>query len=412
MNNQNQKHIAYLTYDGLTDSLGQSQIIPYIIGLSNNGYRITIVSAEKPEQYKKKQAHIKTLLSSNNIKWAPLKYTKKPPVVSTLIDIYKFKKRLKQLYRNDKYQIIHCRSYITSIVGLHLKKQLDVKFIFDMRGFWADERLDGNIWRLSNPIYKLVYQYFKRKERQFLELSDHVVSLTHSAVEAINHNLGIPLSEPRYSVIPCCADLNHFKNNNNSNETRKYWRNKLSISTNSFTLTYLGSLGTWYMTDEMVRFFKILVTKYRPDATFLVITHDKTETIYNSVSKHNIDHKHIVTTHADREQLPAILSVSDAAVSFIKPAFSKKASSPTKLAELLGMEIPVFSNAGIGDIEKYYEPMKQLLINRLDNETFTKAWDMFFNNLQVDKKILTTTAFRYFSLNLGVEKYSNIYRIL
>ena len=43
--------ILYISYDGLTDSLGQSQILPYIIGLSKQGYRFTIVSAEKEKVY-------------------------------------------------------------------------------------------------------------------------------------------------------------------------------------------------------------------------------------------------------------------------------------------------------------------------------------------------------------------------
>ena len=33
--------ILYLTYDGITDPLGQSQILPYLFGLSkNNNYKI------------------------------------------------------------------------------------------------------------------------------------------------------------------------------------------------------------------------------------------------------------------------------------------------------------------------------------------------------------------------------------
>ena len=38
--------ILYLTYDGLTDPLGQSQILPYLIKLSLDN-EIHIISAEK-----------------------------------------------------------------------------------------------------------------------------------------------------------------------------------------------------------------------------------------------------------------------------------------------------------------------------------------------------------------------------
>jgi len=38
--------ILYVSYDGMTDSLGQSQVIPYLTEISKNGYDIHILSAE------------------------------------------------------------------------------------------------------------------------------------------------------------------------------------------------------------------------------------------------------------------------------------------------------------------------------------------------------------------------------
>ena len=42
----------YLSYDGLTDPLGQSQILPYLKELSINT-EIHIISSEKKENFKK-----------------------------------------------------------------------------------------------------------------------------------------------------------------------------------------------------------------------------------------------------------------------------------------------------------------------------------------------------------------------
>ena len=47
------KKILFLSYDGMTDPLGQSQVIPYLEGLSKSGYGITILSFEKKERFKK-----------------------------------------------------------------------------------------------------------------------------------------------------------------------------------------------------------------------------------------------------------------------------------------------------------------------------------------------------------------------
>jgi hypothetical protein len=39
--------VLYLTYDGLTDPLGQSQVLPYIVGLSKKDIDFTVISFEK-----------------------------------------------------------------------------------------------------------------------------------------------------------------------------------------------------------------------------------------------------------------------------------------------------------------------------------------------------------------------------
>jgi hypothetical protein len=54
------KNILYVTYDGLTDPLGQSQVIPYLAGLSKYGHRIHIVSAEKKNGLLREEKKLKT----------------------------------------------------------------------------------------------------------------------------------------------------------------------------------------------------------------------------------------------------------------------------------------------------------------------------------------------------------------
>ena len=95
-------------------------------------------------------------LEKNNVEWNPLKYTKYPLIFSTLWDIYKLNQTVKKL-KVKGLDSIHCRSYITTLVALGFKKKYKTPFIFDMRGFYADERVDGKIWSLKNIIYKKIY---------------------------------------------------------------------------------------------------------------------------------------------------------------------------------------------------------------------------------------------------------------
>ena len=136
-------------------------------------------------------------------------YTKKPPVFSTIKDIYVLKNRIKELYSANPFDIVHCRSYITALAGLWMKKKWGVKFIFDMRGLWADERTDGGLWNLKNPLFRFVYKFFKKKEREFLLNANYTVSLTDSAKREISSWEGSRSFAP-IDIIPCCVDLNLF----------------------------------------------------------------------------------------------------------------------------------------------------------------------------------------------------------
>src|SRR5665647_3716478 len=81
------KRILFISYDGLTDPLGQSQVIPYLAGLTKYGYSFTILSCEKPEKYALHKKYVDDLLKSYPIKWIPIPYHKKPLVLSSIYDV-------------------------------------------------------------------------------------------------------------------------------------------------------------------------------------------------------------------------------------------------------------------------------------------------------------------------------------
>ena len=246
--------VLYISYDGMTDPLGQSQVIPYLSGLVRYGHSISLISAEKSEK-ESDRTRIGKIISAAGIEWFPVTYTKKPPVISTIRDIRKIMLLSEKLFHEKKIEAIHCRSYVAAIVGLWMKKNFGVKFIFDMRGFWADERVEGAIWHLKNPVYRTVYNYFKRKEKLFLENADAIVSLTENAKQEILTWKKIKNQPLSIEVIPCCVDMNLFDSKKNSDSEIQKKKSELGLSDAKFVLSYCGSIGTWYLCDEMLEFF-------------------------------------------------------------------------------------------------------------------------------------------------------------
>lgn len=392
--------ILYLTYDGLTDPLGQSQILPYLFGLNKRGYQFTIISFEKQEN-KSQMEYIQNLLNEQQIDWYPLTYSKRPPVLSTLYDLLKLKRLSSRLHRDKTFSIVHCRSYLTSLIGLELKRRHNLKFIFDMRGFWADERIDGKIWTLSNPIYRLIYQYFKNIEQVFLQESSYTISLTEAGRKIIEDKIVSGNAAP-IKVIPCCVDTTLFdaqKVQNTSN-----LKGELCI-TDQFILGYVGSIGTWYMLPEMASFFKELLKKI-PDAVFLFVTKEPKTILQQAFNRANIPLDHLRVVGSSRELMPSYISLFNWSIFFIKPTFSKQASSPTKQGEIMSMNIPIICNAGVGDTDAIIKKYNAGVIIQEMNHFLGVDQLLSFSKQQMHSR---KGSEEYFSLNKGINSYLSVY---
>jgi len=402
--------ILFLTYDGLTDPLGQSQVIPYLAGLSNRGYSITVVSSEK-KSASSAVADIKQLLEKHNITWHSIEYTKYPQVLSTLYDCFKLWLLCRKLCRSEKFDVVHCRSYIPALIGIHLKERFGLKFIFDMRGFYADERIDGRIWKQSWFINRLLYKFFKRQEERFLGQADYTICLTERARKEVHSWRIIPGQPIPIRVIPCCADIDKFDPHSFSDEEKKKLREKTGIVESDFLLMYSGAIGTWYMLEEMFDFFKRLLLK--SNAKFLFITYDEPENILRVARLKKIDESLIRIVRAKHSEVPALLSICDLSVFFIKPLYSKIASSPAKQGEIMSMGIPIICNSNIGDSDSIIrEANGGMIIRSFTDEDYDYVVSNIPDLLLNSKEKIRNTARHYFSLQQGVKNYNEVYEEL
>jgi glycosyltransferase involved in cell wall biosynthesis len=394
----------FLSYDGMTDPLGQSQVIPYLQGLVQAGYKVSLISFEKAERAER-QPFIAQLLEKSGIDWHPLAYTKKPPILSTLKDVRAMKRKAMALHKKHPFGLIHCRSYISALVGLDLKRALGIPFIFDMRGFWADERIDGGIWNLKNPVFRLVYNYFKRQEKAFLREAAHTISLTHAAKKIIHEQL---VSNIPITVIPCCADLQLFSPQPSAQAQAA--RQQLGIPENALVLSYLGSIGTWYMLPEMLQFFKQLLQQ-EERAHFLFVTAEPANMVLEEAARLHIDARKFTILKANREEVPKLMSASDLSIFFIKPTFSKQASSPTKQGELMGMGIPIICNAGVGDTDYVVQHYGSgWAVPDCTEIAFAEGIRQIPRLRLLDKAKLREGAADFYALSEGIKRYTSVYK--
>jgi len=394
--------VLYISYDGATDPLGQSQIIPYLKSMAGKDIEFILLSFDKKSYSRRFNLDLmRKELAAQKIKWISIRYHKKPKVLAKFYDFFSGIINCITIQRRNKIDLVHGRSFIGAVLALFFKKVYKTKFLLDYRGLWPDERIDAGQWRRSSISYKAA----KYLEKILLLNADEIVVLTKRAADLIR---GFPFlldKAKKITVIPTCADLNSFRPATRDGKPR---------TDNRLTILYLGSLGTWYMLDEMAEFFAAL-RQGLPAAHFLFLTpRQNRQMIYRAMADRSVPESAYTVKESPYEKVPQYLSMADLSVFFIKPLYSKISSCPTKLGESLACGVPVVINSGIGDCDRIVRDNRVgVVIDDFNTKSYQESLlqvKSIINEKQAYAQRCRQTAEKYFSLENAAQIYRSIYR--
>ena len=283
--------VLYITYDGLLDQLGQSQILPYLYKLAGKNHHLHIVSFEKSIYTKAEIESLKSNLENKNINWDFLRFTSSSKLHGKIWDLIKFFLKVLRLSIKDDFKFIHARGHVPAIIAFFGNFFSSIDYIFDFRGLWADERIDKGSWDTTKYSHYLQYRAMKFLERKILEKAEHVVVLSERVTSEI---ISISNNENKsITVIPCCADYEHFNFNESTDKNR---------------------------VDKLFEFFEICNFEHQ-NVEFLFITNDLKELSIlkdKCLSKFNISKLKSISSH--RNDVPRYLSIVDIGLSCIEPS--------------------------------------------------------------------------------------------
>lgn len=396
------KRVLYITYDGLTEPLGQSQIVPYLKGLSANNVSYYVLSFEKPVSgYGPKCLILEKELASFSINWKRLKYHKRISVLATAFDIFQGISNSFWLVKSNRIKIVHARSYVSSMIAVILAKLCGLKFIFDMRGFWAEERVEAGIWEKDSLLYKLA-KFF---EKIFLRNADTVVVLTMAAKDEIEKVYLNRNGKKNVVCVPTCVDLVRFTLG------RPVAPKGGKDSPVEYDLVYSGAVSTWSMPEKILEFCSVFMS-CKNNSRFLILTKED-KLFEKNILKSGLNKDYFSVLSLDYRQMPQYLASCQAGVAFYKPGYSRKGCCPTKVGEYLACGLPVIINSGIGDNDEIIKNEGVgVVIDEFSDEAYRFAIDKIASLLRDGmelRKRCRLAAERYFSLNTGIKKYLHIY---
>lgn len=389
--------VLFISYNSLIEPLGRTQIVPYVRALSTD-YRMTVLSFEKPvfspHQDSQERRILRSGLESEGIRWIELRYHKRPSLPATLWDIGQGIGRIRNEHGREPFAMIHARGYVPAAIAWGLKRLLQVPYLFDIRGLQAEEYQDAGHWNPQGLRFRLT----KWMEQKILRDADGVVTLTEAIRPVLRTFPGLTqrLFLPPWEVIPTCVDLEHFSFRESGRERIRAW---LRVGDRPI-LVYAGSVGTWYLLEEMLSFYQV-AAQVNPGFFFLILVNGSFEPVRSALHRHGIVEGPDASIQRVRfEEMPDWLSAADAGIAFIRSCPSKRSSSPTKYAEYLACGLPLVVNAGVGDVDALLRQEKAgVLVKTLDSPGYRQAALELSDQLGQERESLRQVAQRHFSLH-------------
>ena len=381
--------VVYLSYDGALDPLGASQVVPYLRGLAARGHQMHLISFEKPDPWARVEVResLERNLHDAGVSWRPLAYHLRPRLPATVWDCAQGSRRLREDVRQQCASIVHCRGDVAMAMARWARLPARVSLLYDMRGFYADERVESGSWSRGSLIDRVV----RNAERANLRRAAGLVVLTEAArriLEARHREL------PARRVIPTCVDLERFRPRDTGEA--------------EFGVAYVGSLGTWYMTAEMVSLAReaAQVVPGRP----LFLTNQPAEARNAGATSDWAEVQSVAPG-----EVPGWLRRATALFFLIRPTPAKRASCPTKLGEGLASGLPILANAGVGDLDDFLEAERVgVLVRALTPEAVRDALQRLRDLLRDPETPFRCrrVAEQRYGVPVGVEAYDSLYEAL
>ncbi|MEM9255204.1 MAG: glycosyltransferase [Pseudomonadota bacterium] len=399
--------VLYVTYNGLTDHIGTAQVLPYLQSCAEIGHDISVISFEK----KSNSSAVRLLdgeLREFGIDWHPLNFYQPSTALTKLVETLRLRYTARKILRANRFDLIHCRSYVPATTCLSLKKAFKIPLVFDMRGLWADQRKEGNRWDQRKIIYRFVYKYWKRQEKAIIRETDEIVSLTKECASEIE-------SWPEYggnpiTICPCNVDTSTFRPILGSQRQRL--RKDLGLRPHDPLVVYLGSIGSVYLLKESIQLFSKIHERH-PNARFMFIGFHSVDALTNICREAQVSlpPSVFITKQLGREDVPMFLGAADLGLCLIMPSYSSIGVSPTKLGEFLACGLPIIGNTGIGDIENLASTLPQLtILANFSDHTMTEVAKAYRVLSDSEREEAANRAQPLVDIKQVIARYDRIYR--
>ena len=321
----------YFSYDGLLDSLGQSQIVPYVSAISAAGHSLTIVSYEKVERTREQIRLMEIKLQKIGVNWVRLEFRSgkfwaiKRLIIGVLL--------IRKLCSNIQPDFMHLRGLVPAVI-FQLSRST-VPFLYDFRGFALGEWLDiGKITQSS-----LLYRVLNQLDRKAVKSASGLVVLEESAKRLLKETYDVP--NVPIKVIRTCTDVKRY--------TKR--KNMRSEESSPLRFVCLGGARFPYRPDLALMLIEKLIEN-GVDCNIDFINEGDRGIIEKANDLTSISKEKVRILGCEHSEIPDILATYDCGIVMVESSYWRRVCSPTKMGEYLAGGLPVISLEGIDAIDE------------------------------------------------------------
>ncbi len=390
--------ILYITHYGILEPLGQSQILPYLSGLTKLGFRIEIVSFEKNSLLSRSDlVNSQTEdLASKGLSWNPLPYHEERSAGNLLAEIAHCTRTICRRNRKFNADLVHCRSHVPFLAGWLGKTFHHVPLLFDFRGFLAEEYVDSGLWTKEGAKYR----FTKKLERVFVRESAAMVVLTKAAKDYLQKTYDLDLT--KIFVIPCCVDQSKF---------HPCFGAQHAQPGRPLRVVYSGSTLGRYDMRAIFDFFGLLLAR-RPGSHLTILASNGTEATAAQARTARLPADSVSIYSLPYRLVPDALSAQDIGLFFLRGDLTLLVASPTKIGEYLASGLVVLAESRLGDI---HEILVDTAAGCLIDSSTPGAWPAVLDQMlelceSADfRERASRVASRFYSLEEGISTYARVY---
>ncbi len=407
-------HIVYVSYDGLLEPLGYSQVVRVVRELSRRGdYRVTVCSLEKQgdRQEAAREQELEARLRARHIRWrrrtftpggGPLDFAQNMRAMMAMVD---------DVVDTDGADLIHARSYVPASVARQVGRRHQVPYLFDTRGYWLDERIERGRF-VGGPMGRRAARMWESS--LYDDCAGAVVLTETSAREIRDERFGRWPSNRPLSVIPTCVDYSEFSPGMPGRQGGD-GPGIEAIEKADPVVGFVGAVSKAYCVDESLRLFDHVLQRC-PTAHLVGITRQR-QALRDRIERCGLPASSYTIVTVEHGQMPRWLQVMDWGLLLRNTSEDQRAyrgAMPTKLAEFFAGGVrPVYfgHSREVGDwIERAGSGH---LLTRLDEEALRTAATTIANTDEAAATDLWGARWRtqaHFGLRSGVERYHRVYQ--